>query len=54
MNRFETAKVIIDCQKQKTYDVEDIVTIKYHNGGGCGGCRITEVKNEKKFRHHSV
>lgn len=45
MNRFETAKVIIDCQKQKTYDVEDIVTIKYHNGGGCGGCQF-ENRNE--------
>ena len=43
--RFVTKKSILDMEKVKAFDIGDIVTIKYHNGGGCGSCRITKITN---------
>ncbi|MGC4018926.1 MAG: hypothetical protein QM793_06685 [Muricomes sp.] len=40
---FETHKSIIDIENEEAFNVGDIVTIKYHNGGGCGGCLITKI-----------
>lgn len=41
--RFETSKSIIDTEKEESFDVGDIVTIKFPNSGGCGGCKITKI-----------
>lgn len=41
--RFETNKSIIDKEKETAFDVGDTVTIKWNDGGGCGGCRITKI-----------
>lgn len=41
--KFETAKSIVDLEKEEAYDVGDIVTIKFKSGGGAGGCRITKI-----------
>ena len=35
--RFETNKSIIDKEKETAFDVGDTVTIKWNDGGGCGG-----------------
>lgn len=43
MNKFETWKSILDNENDETYVIGDIVTIKYHNGGGCGNCKITKI-----------
>ena len=44
--RFETVKTIVDNQEEEAYVEEDIVTIKYRDGGECGGCTITEITDK--------
>lgn len=41
--RFETSKSIIDMEKENAFDIGDTITIKYPDGGGCGGCKITKI-----------
>lgn len=46
--KFNTEKIIVDIDGNKIR-VWDVVTIKYLNGGGCGGCQITKI-TDKGFR----
>lgn len=41
--RYCTSKSIIDMEKETAFNVGDTVTIKWHSGGGCGGCTITKI-----------
>lgn len=43
MVKFHTWKTILDNENDKAYEVGDVVTIKYHNGGGSVGCEITKI-----------
>lgn len=48
---YETHKEIFCAETSETFRVGDVVTIKFTNGGGSGGCRITKI-TDKGFHYN--
>ncbi len=41
--KYETCKEIFCRDTEEVFRIGDTVTIKYENGGGTGGCKITKI-----------
>lgn len=48
---YETYKQILCTETGEIFRIGDTVTIKFINGGGAGGCRITKI-TDKGFHYN--